>query len=239
MGAVRRRLLPLPLVLGLAACGGHAAKAPSVSASPAQTTGAGSAKFGLTVVATLSGTSLRTEESGTVSFRSRRAHVFRTTTQGEFVEVIYDGAVEYSNANAAASVSQPGLKPWLRIRSHGATDVEHVQVLAYLPAGATAVEQLGSEKVDGAATTHFRAMIDPERAAGPMTPRQRTALAADFGGKRFPAELWLDSNGRLRRVRISRASASSRVTIEARFSEFGAKVDVTPPPADEIGTAPG
>ncbi len=222
-------------MVALAACG-SGPKPPSLTSATARTTAAGSAQFELSVKATLGTALLQTVEAGTVSLRARQAHVYKTTTQGRFEEVIYDGPVEYTNAVAAVALSNPNVKPWLRLRAPGATDVEHVQVLVYLPTGATAVRRVGAEKIGGVETAHYRATIDPRRMH--LSPRLQAALTADFGRRPFPADLWVGSDGRLRRVRVERRSPNSKVAIVAGFHDFGARVSVTPPPADEVQSVP-
>ena len=61
------------------------------------------------------------------------------------------------------------------------------------------------------------------------------AVAADFSDRPFPADFWLDSKGRVRRVRVSYANGSDgRITLEASYSGFGSPVPLTLPPASHV-----
>jgi hypothetical protein len=223
-----RRLLPLA-ILGVlaAACGGGSAKPAGLSSTA--TTAAGSARFTLTIHATVAGASIRTDENGTVSFARRQAHVYRLLPAGGVPqELIFDGPLAYSNANVQTAAMDPTVKPWVRSRlGPGAVDdVDHVRAVAYL-AGAT----VNARRVAG---RHWRAQVDPNRFSGTL----RRVVRADFVAGLFPADFWLDGRGRVVRVHVAyRTSRGGRVVVDGTFSDFGTAVDVTPPPADEIANA--
>ena len=52
-----------------------------------------------------------------------------------------------------------------------------------------------------------------------------------------PTEVWLDGKGRVRRlkqtVQLASGLVSGTTTLVLEYFDFGAKVDATPPPADQ------
>ena len=243
-----RRLLPLAaLALLLAACGG-ANRPADLGAAPAKTAVSGSAHFQLTVDATVAGILIHSTENGTLSFRSRRAHVYKLAQNGLPEETIYDGPFRYTNANVQAALQDPTVKPWTKLdvrrlsaadRARQTDDIDHVRALAFLAAGAGTPHRVGGEQVDGAATTHYTAQVDPVRLAARVPAESRGTIRAvirsDYPTGVFPADFWLDSAGRIRRVRVAYTTPKgSRFSLDATFSEFGVAVDVQPPPPRRV-----
>lgn len=62
-----------------------------------------------------------------------------------------------------------------------------------LQGAADNVEDLGDEQIDGVQTRHYRATIEPSRAKARGVPNQ-------FGNQSYPEDVWLDSDGVVRRV---------------------------------------
>jgi hypothetical protein len=217
---------------------GTASRATLAHASE-RTTAAGSARYTLSVVATLSGAAIETHSRGSVSFRRRRAHVFKLVPGLPYPqEEIVDGPVTYRNSNIVAALSDPSQKPWTKVdtsrlpAARQLAELDHVRTLAYLPAGARSSQRVGTS----GALTHFRGEVDPEQLLARVPARQRptiqAVLHADYADGRFPADFWLDDRSRLRRVRVSYTTGQgSRFTLVGTFSAFGSPVDVTPPPA--------
>jgi hypothetical protein len=246
---VRRLALLLVLPLVAAACGGSGedsvapvAAAPSnasLARATERTTAAGSALFTLKVGASLGGAAIETQSRGSVSFRARRAHVYKLVPGIPYPqEEIVDGRVTYRNSNVAAALSDPSQKPWTKVdtsrlpAARQVAELDHVRALVYLPSGAASPRRVGTT----GALTHFRSRVDPALVLARVPAAQRAAiravLHADYASGRFPADFWLDGRGRLRRVRVAYTTAQgSGFTLDGTFSGFGSPVDVTPPPA--------
>ena len=131
--------------------------------------------------------------------------------------------------------------------AHRACRSDPTRSLAFLNAADGEVERVGEEQVRDTATTHYRFTVDVERAAGAVDEEQAAFLRAellDRGVTRLPAEVWLDDEGRLRRLlyRLELAqpvlggSATDTGTVETtvEYFDFGVPVDVQAPPADEV-----
>ncbi|MCA1832928.1 MAG: hypothetical protein ABR548_00475 [Actinomycetota bacterium] len=116
--------------------------------------------------------------------------------------------------------------------------------------GATSIETVGTARVRGATTTHYRARVDLVKAAGKVTADQKTALtnaAAILGDRAIPMDVWVDKAGRMRRltytvdfskVRLPKSSGipqrSGTLTMTMELYDFGISVDVAAPPAPDV-----
>ncbi|MGV9282961.1 hypothetical protein [Streptomyces sp. NPDC003730] len=105
------------------------------------------------------------------------------------------------------------------------------------------VEKVGTEKIDGVDTTHYKVSVDVSRIPG------GDQLAKQLGPT-LPMQVWLDDEGRLRRQQIDMtvkapASASAapdgsgspeqlKMTTVMQYSDFGTEVDAEAPPAGQV-----
>lgn len=101
------------------------------------------------------------------------------------------------------------------------------------------VKRVGSEKVRGTRTTHYRVAIDAEQAVDNAPAEQRDEVRNSIGAlgsRTIPADVWVDGKGRLRKVRLRVAAAASNTKGSVAFEYFdlGARVNVQAPPASEV-----
>jgi hypothetical protein len=242
--AAVRRLLLLPLLaVVLAACGGSSSS-PDPAGAREATTAERSAQFTLLIDAVVGTTNVRSSETGTIAFGARRAHLYKLLAgTGQPQEVIVDGPFTYTNANVQAALNDPSVKPWTKLdtrrltakqRSSHPDELAHVLVLAYLPDGLVQSKRLDRSDVDGERVTEFHGLVQPARVSR-SAPALAQALRNDYPAKPFPASVWLDDAGRVRRVVVSYLTpGGTRISLDGRFSEFGTEVDTKPPPARSI-----
>jgi hypothetical protein len=254
MGHLRRLLPLLPLVLALSACGGGSASkqqaaGPSFAGASSRTVARGTASFTLLIGAAVGNASVRSGETGTVSFTDRRAHFYKVLPGGGLPqEIILDGPFAYTNANVAAALKDSSVRPWTKLdtrripasdsKSHP-DELAHVRVLAYLAEGVAGAKRVGTQTVNGQHRTHFRGLVDPTRlvAHAPTADRAalRTAVRNDYLAASFLADFWLDDAGRVREVRVSYVTAGGgHIFVEGGFSNFGTKIDLMLPAANKI-----
>jgi hypothetical protein len=246
-----RRLLPIILLASLlAACGGskHTVVSNLADAS-SRTIAGGTASFTIAIHGTVAGVTVQSSETGSFSFTERRAHFYKLVPGGGLPqEIILDGPYEYTNANVDAAMNDSTVKPWTKLdtRKLPASDkgrypdeLAHVRAVAYLADGVRDAKRIGVVTVGGEQRTHFRGLVDPARVGthAPAADRTalRTAVRNDYLAKPFAADFWLDDSGRVRRVLVDyRTSRGGRIVVDASFSDFGTKVDLSVPPASDI-----
>jgi hypothetical protein len=112
------------------------------------------------------------------------------------------------------------------------------QFLAYLRASSGGVVKLGQETVDGVPTTHYSATIPLSHVLEHLTSAEQTAvkgLIEKLGSAAtIPAEVWVDAQGRVRRMQltVSLGSVSTQITMD--FTSYGPGPAIVAPPANEV-----
>jgi hypothetical protein len=240
----------LPLICVAAAAAGvvaasSAAPGDALSGAAARTMAGSTASFSLSIAARVAGLSVVTHERGAVSFRRQAAHVYRLDPSGGVPrEIILAGPWEYTNANVQAALNDPTVRPWTKLdtrrlppsqRAKRADELAHVRALAFLSSGVARARRLGL----AGATTHYRGVVTPARVLVRVPAGERaairSAIAADYSTRPFPADFWIDRGGRIVRVRVSyRTAKGGRIAVSGTFSHFGVRVDLRLPPAGEI-----
>lgn len=262
-----RKLVSLALVLTtlLAACG-SADPAELVSSASATTTEAGTARMYLqTSVSGLgTGAGFTTTGEGVVDFENQRGSLTMQlpslggTSLGD-LELVYDGTVLYYRAS---SFFPDAPTPWVSLdiarvsEELTGTDLSQLSQgsgndpsnsLALLQGVADDVEEVGTEEVRGVETTHYRAMIDIQRAIeaqGAVADREQfEAFVEQFGTEPIPVEVWLDDEGRAVRTRYDQpipetpgapVPPDARVSLTIELYDFGVDVPIEIPPPEEV-----
>ena len=107
--------------------------------------------------------------------------------------------------------------------------------------------RVGTEDVRGSATTHYRAVVDLNKAAD-QSPTARDAIKSTvklLGSSSMPVDVWVDAQGRVRRMKYvvdlskskvtaSTASVPGSVTFTLELFDFGVPVQAVVPPADQV-----
>jgi hypothetical protein len=143
--------------------------------------------------------------------------------------------LDITKAAAAAGVSSSSFS------SLGQNDP--TQFLEYLRGSAGGVVSLGSETVEGVPTTHYHGELELSHILA-NTPSSEQAAAKSAlerlgSGGAFPVEVWIDAQGRVRRIEMSfggagTAAAGLSANITIAFKSYGPVPPVTPPPAGEV-----
>ena len=237
--------------------------AKAVADAPVRTAAGGSAKLEVTVVTvrTSSAGSTTTSTAPAPPTKVNGAVDFKAT-KGSFtigaaslglpsgsapVEAVLIGQVFYFKG--LAGLSLPG-KPWIKIdltklaNAGGvAAQIQSLNPNSYLVQllGVTgAVKTVGKEKVRGDDTTHYSFTVDLDKAAQLAPADQKAgieAAAKTVVNKQEPTEVWLDGKGRVRRleqtVQIASGALTGTTNLTLEYFDFGTKVAVAPPPADQ------
>ena len=106
-------------------------------------------------------------------------------------------------------------------------------------AGAEGVEEVGTETTDGVETQHFTGTFKLTTALASLDPDQAAALEASFEqlgddveDAVFPFDVWVDADGRIRRMVSEVELQSGSVSVDQRYFDFGDDVDIQVPEGD-------
>jgi hypothetical protein len=237
-------------VAALAGCGGGSKPSgPDPSSATANTVRERTARFTLLVDAQVGTQEIRSSETGQISFRAQRAHIYKLLAGGGLPqEVVVVGPWTYTNANVDRAMNDSSVKPWTKLDTRRLSakqlgrhpdELAHIGVLVRLPDGVRRAVRIGSLDVAGEKVTQYNGEVDPARivAAAPSADRARvrTALANDYPARPFLASFWLDDSSRVRRVLVTYMTPKgTRISIDGRFSAFGTRIDTRLPPAGSI-----
>ena len=159
----------------------------------------------------------------------------------------------------------PNAKPWIEVDPETVKEQSGVSLgqtqpgimqdptgeLEYLRGVSDSVDKLGTEKVRGTQTTHYRATIDLKEAAaeeGVGAQKAQDEMIEQLGTGELPVEVWLDDQNRARRFALdmtvpvpenaaspnaSPEDATMRTRMVAEYYDFGTSVNVQAPPPDQ------
>lgn len=124
----------------------------------------------------------------------------------------------------------PGGK-WMKLPadpddSDGLAEMDPRAILGDMQAAAEEVSVVGEDQVRGVNATHYHFVVDAKKAA---------ELQPAGGVDTAPVDIWIDEDGLVRRLRATDdggGDASGQYVVE--FFDFGADLDIEPPPADTI-----
>jgi hypothetical protein len=116
------------------------------------------------------------------------------------------------------------------------------QFLEYLRGSSGGVVSFGGETIEGVPTTHYHGTLELSRVLSKLPGSEQAAARAALEklgtGGAFPVEVWIDAQGRVRRMEMSfggaGATAGLSATVTIDFKSYGAVSPVAPPPAGEV-----
>jgi hypothetical protein len=120
----------------------------------------------------------------------------------------------------------------------GANQADPSETLRMLKAS-TDAHPIGYDRVRGAFTTHYRLTIDIARLAKGDMRETFDALRKMTGTTSFPAEAWIDDQGRVRRMKIDMSfngptGGAFAMSMTEELYAFGVKANIQPPNASEV-----
>lgn len=151
----------------------------------------------------------------------------------------------------------PGAKPWVETnldktyeQQYGANPAQMqggaagdpTRQLEYLRGVSNSVDKIGTEKVRGVQTTHYRATVDLRKEAAGQDAEVKEAhekIVKQLGTSKLPVEVWLDDKNRVRRYAMDVSApgmpegGKMQTSILAEYYDFGTPVDVQAPPRDQ------
>jgi len=157
---------------------------------------------------------------------------------GDLEARIVDGVVYLKGAQAL--FGQLGAKPWVSFDLADSdnqvgsmlgqvTDAMGPGQFLDMLKGMSKVTRIGSENVDGVATTHYTVSVDTSK-LGSKLGFGSSQLGAHLP-KTVSYDVWLDESSRPVRL----AMATSMYGLDLHFSKWGEQVHVVAPPASQVG----
>ena len=100
--------------------------------------------------------------------------------------------------------------------------------------GLSTVTTVGSETVDGVATTHYKVSVDTSKLGSRLGARlDPSRLAGSRLPKTVTYDVWLDAGSRP----VKLTWRTRTFSLELHFSKWGEPVHVVAPPASQVGSA--
>ena len=264
---MRRLLAVLAAVLAFVGCSGDDEPTALEVISSARDTTLATNSARIAVVVESGGTALTGgqpfELTGEGAFDFERKLGSFTTDLGSLglpgasgqVEIIITEDVVFVQVPSAFAALAGG-KPWLKVdlSTSGDNDLarqfeqlrgaDPTAALNYLNGvAADGITEVGEAEVRGEATTHYRLTVDLERAKADAPEElgdDYDRLIEQIGGTTIPAEVWVDGDDRVRRMKFTIDPAPQGntdqppITVTNELYDFGAEVEVTPPPDDQV-----
>jgi hypothetical protein len=127
----------------------------------------------------------------------------------------------------------------------GATPGNPADLLEMLEDADAQVEEIGRETIRGTETTHFRVTFDMEKLLEAATPEERAELEAQgpLPIDALPMDIWIGNDGLVHRYAIDidgtaieaePGESFDRMTMTFDMFDFGADVNITAPPDDQV-----
>ncbi len=176
------------------------------------------------------------------------------TQVGDYEGMVLDG-IEYIRYADQEKLSLPPGKTWIRFDLSallgmgindfaGPSGSDPRQGLSFLHGVVGEPRVVGEEDIRGVHATRYTLVVDPEKAAVERPSAAAKMLSASIATKTFPADVWIDSEGRIIQMAYSITVkemtgnvAGSSITVgnTVGFFDYGVPLgDITPPPADQV-----
>jgi len=266
-----RRLAAVGVVaLLMAACGGGGtpASVTLVRDAPKKTTDARTSRMEVVIErpgAQPDSQSPPIKITGEADYQAHRGHMLIDLSQfglpGPPIDAVFDNATVYEKFPSALGAALPPGKSWVKVDLATAGQSIGVdasglsqsqagdpsQTLDYLRGASDNITRVGTEDVRGTQTTHYRAVVDLNKAAA-QSPTARDAIKSTvklLGSSTQPVDVWVDTDGRVRRMKYtvdlskskvptSTAGVPGSVTFTLELFDFGLPVQAQLPPADQV-----
>jgi hypothetical protein len=147
-----------------------------------------------------------------------------------------------------------GGKPWMKFSARdlaaGGGDIKqltqqgdqfNLQLLTKILTASKDAKSVGAENVGGVQTTHYTGTFSEKEALTALTPEEREQAKSilETDGENLAFDLWVDDQQLPRKLTMKTLpGAQDQMTMTMTFRDYSKPVRITPPPADQIGTAP-
>ena len=263
-------VLLLVALLGAVGCGGDKEQTPRqvLAAAPGETIASRTSKVALNVSVDGGAEKVDFKGDGVFDFKSQRGRlVLDLSSLGlpgatGTTEIVFNADLVFMKL--PFDLPQLKSRPWVKIDLTKLDEVTGIDVsqlrqiqsndptaaLNYLRGATDNVQVVGQEDVRGERTTHYKALIDLEKAAREVPPKLQDDIAQiikQLGSSTIDSDVWIDGGGRLRklqyRVDLSKvdlpaqkgeAAPTGVLTATFELFDFGTDAGVADPPPDQV-----
>jgi hypothetical protein len=157
----------------------------------------------------------------------------------------------YVRLGSLLSSQLPGGQQWIKLdlsklgKSAGldlskllsGSQMQPGDLLSLLKTEGAKIHKVGPATVNGAATTHYRVVVDTRSRLKELTTSPLMAgVAAQM--PRIPEDVWIGKDGLVRRVRVSfslpHGATAVRTAMAMDLYDYGARVDIAAPPSSQV-----
>ena len=166
-------------------------------------------------------------------------------------EIIFNDLVYYMRLPEGVAAQLPLGKRWLKfdlgsLSEQQGLDLEQLTQLnqsdpkqaLILLSGAEDGEEMGTERVRGDETTHYRGTVDMTRVAENVPDDLRDDIEKvidQTGDRTIPMDIWIDGDGLVRKINWTQhLPGGTAMKIDEELYDFGTEVNSAPPPASEV-----
>jgi hypothetical protein len=165
------------------------------------------------------------------------------------IDTVISGNALYMRSAVFSQLGLPPNKQWIKVdlgqlaqqrgidlSSLANTSPTPASALSYLR-GSGKVREVGTESIDGAETTHYKVVVDLEKAVSRSDAATQEALRRVIkagGVKTLPVDVWVDGKGFVRKVQYAQRAAGKDVNVTMNLHDYGKPVTVKPPPANQV-----
>jgi hypothetical protein len=252
---------PPPATTTQAEGGGESADAALLADAAETTTAAGSARVSTSVLVTdAAGGRARFSGKGAFDFDRRVGEMDLRLLEGDdggfggASTAVFQETSAYYRLPAGAL---PGGKRWVRLDLQDVADAsgldlgplvqgsqaDPAQHLLWLSALDPAVTRVAEEEIRGAPTIRYRAVVDLGRLEGQAPPGKKAEWSAyvqmlreRLGLELIPVEVWVDADGRVRRLahELGFAGPGRTASVTTDLHDFGVAVNASAPPPGQV-----
>ncbi len=158
--------------------------------------------------------------------------------------------VVYVRLGSLLSSRLPGGQQWLKLdlskmgKSAGVDlskllsggQLQPGDLLSLLATEGAKIHKVGSDTVNGAATAHYRVVVDTRARLKELGSPLLAAVAARM--PKVPEDVWIGNDGLVRRVRVSfdlpHGGAPVHTALAMDLYDYGAHIDIAAPPSNQV-----
>jgi hypothetical protein len=158
--------------------------------------------------------------------------------------------VIYVRLGSLLASQLPGGQQWLKLdlsklgKSAGldlskllsGSQLQPGDLLSMLETEGAKIHEVGSAKVNGAATTHYHVVVDTRARLKELTSPLLAGVAAQM--PKVPEDVWIGKDGLVRRIRVAfnlpHGGAPVHTVMTMDIYDYGAHVDIAAPPSSQV-----